>query len=142
VTLTATVIGAWWAITDRSPRRTFGLVGAVVGGVLIVVGVIRAEPHGDRPVVALAVAAALLLGTVGFARAAIARDLHERDDRRPLTVTRPRRPVLICNPWSGAAKWRDSDSPTWPSASASKWSCSITGSTSRLTNRPSPLLPS
>jgi diacylglycerol kinase family enzyme len=99
-----TVAGAWWVITERSPRRTFGFVGAVVGGVLIVVGVIRAEPHGDRPVVALAVAAALLLGTVGFARAAIARDLHERDARRPLKVTRPRHPVLICNPWSGGGK--------------------------------------
>jgi len=98
------VCGAWWVITERAPRRTFGLVGAVLGGVLIIVAVIRAEPHGDRPVLALAVTAVLLAGTVGFGRAAIARDLHERDARRPLTVARPQRPVLICNPWSGGGK--------------------------------------
>ncbi len=98
------VSGAWWLITERAPRRNFGVVGAVIGGVLIVIAVIRAEPHGDRPVLALVVSAALVVGTVGFGRAAIARDLHERDARRPLTVARPRRPVLICNPWSGGGK--------------------------------------
>ena len=98
------VSGAWWLITERAPRRNFGVVGAVVGGVLIVVAVIRAEPHGDRPVLALVVSAALVVGTVGFGRAAIARDLRECDARRPLTVARPKRPVLICNPWSGGGK--------------------------------------
>ena len=53
---------------------------------------------------ALAVTAGLVVATVGFARAALARDLHERDARRPLTVARPQRPVLICNPWSGGGK--------------------------------------
>ena len=98
------VSGAWWLVTERAPRRNFGVVGAVVGGVLIVIAVVRAEPHGDRPVLALALSAALVVGTVGFGRAAIARDLRERDARRPLTVARPRRPVLICNPWSGGGK--------------------------------------
>ena len=98
------VSGAWWVITERASRRNFGVAGAVVGGVLIVIAVIRAEPHGDRPVLALAITAALVVGTVGFGRAAIARDLRERDARRPLTVARPWRPVLICNPWSGGGK--------------------------------------
>ena len=98
------VSGAWWVITERAPRRSFGVAGAAVGCVLIVIAVIRAEPHGDRPVFALAVSAVLVVGTVGFGRAAIARVLHERDACRPLTVARPRRPVLICNPWSGGGK--------------------------------------
>ena len=96
--------GAWWVITERAPRRALGVVGAVLGAVLIVVAVIRAEPHGDRPVLAVAIAAVLMAGTVGFGRAAIARDLHERDARRPVTVARPQHPVLICNPWSGGGK--------------------------------------
>ncbi len=96
--------GAWLVITERAPRRTFGVVGAVLGGVLIVIAVIRAEPHGDRPVLAVAITAVLMVAMVGFGRAAIARDLHERDARRPLTVARPQRPVLICNPWSGGGK--------------------------------------
>jgi diacylglycerol kinase family enzyme len=98
------VSGAWWVITERAPRKAFGMAGGIVGGVLIVVAVIRAEPHGDRPVLALVIVAVLTVGAVGFGRAAIARDLHERDARRPLTVARPQRPVLICNPWSGGGK--------------------------------------
>ena len=98
------VSGAWWVITERAPRRTFGVAGAVMGGVLVVIAVIRAEPHGDRPVLAVVIAAVLAAGMVGFGRAAIARDLHERDARRPVRVVRPQRPVLICNPWSGGGK--------------------------------------
>jgi diacylglycerol kinase family enzyme len=98
------VVGAWWMITERAPRRALGVAGAAVGAVLIVGAVIRAEPHGDRPVLAVAIAAVLMVATVGFGRAAIARDLHERDARRPLTVARPLRPILICNPWSGGGK--------------------------------------
>jgi len=98
------VVGAWWVITERAPRHAFGLAGAAVGAVLIVGAVVRAEPHGDRPVLAVSIAAVLVVGTVGFGRAAIARDLHERDARRPVRVVRPQHPVLICNPWSGGGK--------------------------------------
>ncbi len=98
------ISGAWWAVTERAPRKAFGIAGVVVGGVLIVVAVIRAEPHGDRPILAVVIAAVLVVCTVGFGRSALARDLHERDARRPLMVARPQRPVLICNPWSGGGK--------------------------------------
>ncbi len=98
------VVGAWWVITERAPRRGFGIAGAAVGAVLIVGAVIRAEPHGDRPVLAVGIAAVLVVATVGLARAAMTRDLHERDARRPLTVARPLHPILICNPWSGGGK--------------------------------------
>ncbi|MGO9854815.1 MAG: diacylglycerol/lipid kinase family protein, partial [Acidimicrobiales bacterium] len=104
VAVALVVAGAWWTITERAPRRTLGVAATLVGAVLVVIAVVRAEPHGDRPVLALAVTAGLVVATVGFARAAIARDLHERDARRPLTVARPQRPVLICNPWSGGGK--------------------------------------
>ncbi len=98
------VAGAWWVITERAARRSVGIAGAAVGAVLVVGAVIRAEPHGDRPVLAVAITAVLMVATAGFARAAIARDLHERDARRPLTVAAPQRPILICNPWSGGGK--------------------------------------
>ena len=104
VGLALLVGGAWLVITERVPRRAVGVIGVVSGGALIVVAVIRAEPHGDRPVVALTVTALLFVAAVGFARAALARHLHERDARRPVTVTRPRQAVLICNPWSGGGK--------------------------------------
>jgi diacylglycerol kinase family enzyme len=104
VGLALTVGGAWWLITERVPRRAIGTIGAVVGAALIVVAVIGANSGVDRPVLALALAAVLLVGTVGFGRVALARHLHQREARRPVTVTRPQRPVLICNPWSGGGK--------------------------------------
>ncbi len=96
--------GSWWAITERRSRRAVGMSGAVLGGALIVYAVLSADTGADRRVLALGAAAVLSVGAVGFGRAAIARHLHEHDARRPVTVTRPRRPVLICNPWSGGGK--------------------------------------
>jgi diacylglycerol kinase family enzyme len=104
VGLVSLVGGAWWVVTERAPRRAAGVAGAVLGAVLIAVGLYGANTGGDRPLLALALGAVFFVGTVGFGRAAIARHLHERDARRPLTVTRPARPVLICNPWSGGGK--------------------------------------
>ena len=95
--------GAWWAITERMPRRGVGIAAAVVGAVVVAVAVVQAAPN-DRPLLRLAVLGVLIVGAVGFGRAALARDLRERDARRPLTVTIPQHPVLICNPWSGGGK--------------------------------------
>ena len=58
----------------------------------------------DRPLLRLVLLAVLLVGAVGFGRAALIRDLHERDARRPVSVKPPQHPVLICNPWSGGGK--------------------------------------
>ena len=103
--LALAVGGLWWAITERMPRRGLGIVGGVGGVVLIALTVIWVTPHADRPLLRLVAMAVLLGGAVGFGRAALTRDLQERDDRRP--VSRPSvlaRPVLICNPWSGGGK--------------------------------------
>ena len=102
--LALAVGGLWWAITERMPRRGLGIVGGVGGVVLIALTVIWATPHADRPLLRLVAMAVLLCGAVGLARAALTRDLQERDDRRPVPVQRPRHPVLICNPWSGGGK--------------------------------------
>jgi diacylglycerol kinase family enzyme len=37
-------------------------------------------------------------------RTALVRDLHAHDELRPVPVTPPVHPVLICNPWSGGGK--------------------------------------
>jgi diacylglycerol kinase family enzyme len=96
--------GAWWMITEQMPRRAVGIAG-VVGGVLAVgVALIQATPDGDRPLLRILLLAALLGTAVGCGRAALVRDLHERDARRPSRVDRPRHPVLLCNPWSGGGK--------------------------------------
>jgi diacylglycerol kinase family enzyme len=96
--------GAWWAITERMPRRAIGIVGAALGVVGIVVALFRATPQGDQVGLRLVVLAVLLAGAVGLGRAALVRDLHVHDSLRPISVSRPQHPVLLCNPWSGGGK--------------------------------------
>ena len=96
--------GLWWAMTERMPRRGLGLAGGAIGVILMVLAIIWATPHADRPLLGLVLMAVLLGGAVGLGRAALVRDLHEHDDRRPVSVRRPQRPFLICNPWSGGGK--------------------------------------
>ena len=104
VGLALAVAGAWWAITERMPRRAVGIVGAVLGVAAIVVALAWVTPQSDQVVVRLVLLAVLLAGAVGFGRAALARDLHAHDALRPTSVERPRHPVLLCNPWSGGGK--------------------------------------
>ena len=104
VGLAIAVGGAWWMITERMPRSMVGLAVAAVGVAVVAIAVIEANPNGDRPWLRLLVLAALLVAAVGCGRAALVRDLHERDRRRPTAGARPQHPVLICNPWSGGGK--------------------------------------
>ncbi len=104
VGLALMVSGAWWAITEEMPRRAIGVAGGLVGVVLMAVAVVQAAPDTERPLFHLAIVGALIVGAVGFGRAALLGDLHKRDTRRPLRVTVPKHPVLICNPWSGGGK--------------------------------------
>jgi diacylglycerol kinase family enzyme len=104
VGLAAAVSGLWWAATEHMPRRGVGIAGGLAGMALIALAIIWVTPQADRPILRLVVVALLLGGFVGFGRAALRRDLHEHRDRLPVTVKRPRHPVLICNPWSGGGK--------------------------------------
>ena len=104
VGLAVTVAGGWWMITERMPRRAVGVAGVVIGVVAMALAVARAVSAGDHPVLRLALLGALVVATAALARAALVADLRERDRRRPMAVTRPQHPVLICNPWSGGGK--------------------------------------
>ncbi len=102
--LAIAVAGSWWLVTETMPRRAFGAVGTVVGVAIVVVAVVSATPAADNPLPRLILLGVLLVVTVGLGRAALVRDLHERDRRRPASVVVPARPVLLCNPWSGGGK--------------------------------------
>ena len=105
VGLAVAVGGLWSAMTERMPRRALGIVLGVVGCDFDCLGdYLGDSPFADRPLLRLVVLAAFLAGALGLGRAALARDLHEHDIRRPVSVHRPRHPVLICNPWSGGGK--------------------------------------
>ena len=102
--LAVMVGGAWWTITEAMPRRAVGIAGVIAGAALTGTAVFQVASAAERPALRLALMAMLVVGTIGCGRAALVRDLHERDRRRPLTMARPQHPVLICNPWSGGGK--------------------------------------
>jgi diacylglycerol kinase family enzyme len=102
--LAVAVAGAWWAITERPPRRWVGTVGIALGFVVVVVALIGASADTERPWLRFVASLALFATMATCARLAVVRDLHALDDARPRRVEPPRHPVLICNPWSGGGK--------------------------------------
>jgi diacylglycerol kinase family enzyme len=95
--------GSWVAITEPGRRRIIGGLVAVAGVVVIGGAVVRAATGMDRPL-RLGLIVVLLALSVGLARGAMRRELHERDAFQPRRVAPPAHPVLLCNPWSGGGK--------------------------------------
>ena len=102
--LAVAAAGVWWALTERKLRRAVGLAGLIVGVLLIreALGQAIDASRDALPPIA-AVVAALVVAAVA-ARAALAPDPHELDRLRAIKRVHPRKPVLLCNPWSGGGK--------------------------------------
>ncbi|HXW35271.1 MAG TPA: diacylglycerol kinase family protein [Acidimicrobiales bacterium] len=96
--------GGWWFVTERMPRRAIGAIGLLLGIGLVVWAIVRAAGGTERIVLRLVVALAILCLAVVTARAAIAADLRDEFAGHFRKSSRPSRPVLICNPWSGGGK--------------------------------------
>jgi diacylglycerol kinase family enzyme len=103
VGLMAMAAGVWVALTERNPKRTVGIVIAVAGLVGVVAAVFLLATGVERPL-RLGLIVVLFAASAVLARAAIRREMHERDVLRPVTIDPPKHPVLICNPWSGGGK--------------------------------------
>jgi diacylglycerol kinase family enzyme len=98
------IAGGWWAISQRPPRRWYGIVGAVVGGVLVTAALLGAGAEDWESFVRALICLALLAVAVLAARAAMAASLRTTAAARVHRVRRPTSPVLLCNPWSGGGK--------------------------------------
>jgi len=98
------VAGLWWVLTERLPRRAVGTVGLVVGAALVVAAIVQVVQGAQSPLLRIAVAGATLAVAATAGRAALAPDLRELDRLRNAQRVRPRKPVLLCNPWSGGGK--------------------------------------
>lgn len=104
VGLALVVWGGWWTVTERTPRRGFGIAGIALGGLVVIVAVAVTAAHIDVVALRALVLAALVGLAATCARVALVPDLHELDRRRGVRRDRPNKPVLLCNPWSGGGK--------------------------------------
>jgi len=97
-------VGGWWAVTERRPRRAVGVVVLVVGALVVIAAVVVAGGSALDELGRVVLTLVLLAVTVVAARAALA-DRLRAQPRYPVHLRpRPRRSVLLCNPWSGGGK--------------------------------------
>jgi len=96
--------GAWWAITEHAPRRLLGCAGLAIGAGLVVVAIVETARGSSALLERLSLAGVLLLVTLLAGSGATAADRRELDRLRGSHTVRPRKPVLLCNPWSGGGK--------------------------------------
>lgn len=102
--LVLSVVGGWWVVTERMPRRAVGFLSLGLGAAVQVVALLRAGNEDLTSLVLLAVALALLAVAVLTARAALGTYLRGTPAAAVHRVAPPSRPVLLCNPWSGGGK--------------------------------------
>ncbi|MEP7034253.1 MAG: diacylglycerol kinase family protein [Actinomycetota bacterium] len=102
--LALTVGGGWWFVTERKPRRGWGILGLVLGVCLVGGAVIGTVSRADYALLRIGITVALVVIAVVTARAALLPDLGAIDAELRPDRWRPRHPVLLCNPWSGGGK--------------------------------------
>jgi diacylglycerol kinase family enzyme len=94
--------GGWVAITERMPRRAWGLAVTALGLVGLIVAIVAAAANSSNVILRLLVVVGAVAGSAAATRFALQPSLYAAD--LPVLAPAPRRPVLICNPWSGGGK--------------------------------------
>jgi diacylglycerol kinase family enzyme len=104
VGLALSVVGGWWVVAERMPRRAVGFLALLLGAVVQVVALLRAGNEDLTSLLLLFVALALLASAVLAAQAAFDSYLRRIGVADVHHASRPRHAVLLCNPWSGGGK--------------------------------------
>lgn len=104
VGLALAVVGGWWVVAERMPRRAVGFVALFLGAVVQVVALLRAGNEDLASFVLFVVALALLAVAVTAARAALGAELRRTAAAEVRRAAPPEHAVLLCNPWSGGGK--------------------------------------
>ena len=104
VGLVLSVVGGWWVVTKRMPRRAIGLGALILGAAVQVVALLRAGNEDWASVVRLIIALLLLAVAVLAARMALMAHLGTTAAAVVRRLPAPQHPVLLCNPWSGGGK--------------------------------------
>ena len=98
------IIGGWWVITESGARRYVGYGATGIGAAAMIAALLNAGSESWESVIRLLVALALLVTVISAARAALLAELRRSSSADIPSEGRPRRPVLLCNPWSGGGK--------------------------------------
>lgn len=98
------VVGGWWVVAERMPRRAVGFLALFLGAVVQVVALLRAGNEDLASLVLFVVALALLAVAVTSAWAALSAGLRGTAAAVVHHVAPPQHAVLLCNPWSGGGK--------------------------------------
>jgi diacylglycerol kinase family enzyme len=98
------IAGGWWAISQRPPRRWYGIVGALLGAALLIAALLGAGAEDWESFIRALICLGLLAAAVLTARAALAASLRTTAAGRVHRARSPSHPVLLCNPWSGGGK--------------------------------------
>jgi diacylglycerol kinase family enzyme len=102
--LALSVVGGWWVVAERMPRRAVGFLALLLGAVVQVVALLRAGNEDLTSLLLLFVALALLAIAVLAAQAAFDSYLRRIGVAEVHHASPPRHAVLLCNPWSGGGK--------------------------------------
>jgi diacylglycerol kinase family enzyme len=97
------VAGAWWVVAEQMPRRAVGAVSVLIGLTVIVGAFARGLDEAERVALRAGLLVAVVAITLAAARAAMSRDVHSVE-AHVRAGGPPRRPTLLCNPWSGGGK--------------------------------------
>jgi diacylglycerol kinase family enzyme len=98
------IAGGWWAISERPPRRWYGIIAMVVSAALLIAALLRAGSEDWESLVRAFICLALLATAVLAARAALVASLRTSAASRVHRAKPPLYPLLLCNPWSGGGK--------------------------------------
>lgn len=99
------VVGGWWVATERGALHVLGWIAAGLGLAVLVVAVLLAVTGAENIGLRLTlfgILFALALFLTRFAVRPSKGSSPHAVPRRPASP--PRRPVLMCNPWSGGGK--------------------------------------
>lgn len=99
----AAIVGGWWTVSSRGPRRALGIAVGLGGVAFFAVSLLWAGSENWASVVRLVVALALLGVSLAAGRAALEQELSTSAPA-VTRVAAPTHPVLLCNPWSGGGK--------------------------------------
>lgn len=97
------VVGGWWLLTERGALRRLSPLPIVAGLALVVLAFVIAFSDEGSAVLRILLVVALFGSSIALARVSLSLSRSSIPTERSRSQP-PRKPVLLCNPWSGGGK--------------------------------------